>query len=91
MNPRVVVEVLSDATEAYDRGEKLDHYRRIPSLAAVVFVSHRSRKIEIQEHDTKEKWMLISNGDIDHIFSKGVYGIQMDFSLPESLLPYIEI
>jgi len=25
-----VVEVLSDGTEAYDRGQKLDHYRRIP-------------------------------------------------------------
>ena len=47
VNPRVVVEVLSDATEAYDRGQKLDHYRRIPSLAAVVLVSHRAPLIEV--------------------------------------------
>jgi Uma2 family endonuclease len=37
-NPRVVVEVLSDATEAYDRGQKLDHYRRIPSLSVRLVV-----------------------------------------------------
>ena len=56
VNPRVIVEVLSDGTEAYDRGEKRDHYRRIPSLAAVVFVSHRSPEIEIQERTTEGEW-----------------------------------
>jgi hypothetical protein len=38
---------LSDGTEDYDLGEKLDHYRRIPSLAAISFVSHRERQIEV--------------------------------------------
>ena len=46
-NPRVVVEVLSDGTEAYDRGEKLEHYKQVPSLAAVVLVSHRNRCIDV--------------------------------------------
>ena len=31
-NPVVIVEVLSDATEAYDRGAKFRHYRTLPSL-----------------------------------------------------------
>jgi Uma2 family endonuclease len=31
-NPAVVVEVLSPSTEHYDRGEKREHYQRIPSL-----------------------------------------------------------
>ncbi|MGH7818874.1 MAG: Uma2 family endonuclease [Candidatus Binatia bacterium] len=47
VNPRVVVEVLSDGTEEYDRGEKLEHYKKAPSLMAVVLVSHRERKIEV--------------------------------------------
>ena len=29
-NPTVVVEVLSDSAEAYDRGDKFEHYRQIP-------------------------------------------------------------
>jgi Uma2 family endonuclease len=41
VNPTVVVEVLSDATEDYDRGEKLEHYKRIASLREILFVSHR--------------------------------------------------
>lgn len=56
VNPRVVVEVLSDGTEAYDRGQKLDHYRQIPSLAAVVLVSHRSPAIEIWERGSGTVW-----------------------------------
>lgn len=55
-NPRVVVEVSSDGTEAYDRGEKLEHYRRIPSLAAVVLVSHRALAIEVWERTSATDW-----------------------------------
>ncbi len=32
VNPKVVVEVLSPSTEAYDRTEKLQHYQQVPSL-----------------------------------------------------------
>jgi Uma2 family endonuclease len=56
VNPRVVVEVLSDGTEAYDRGEKLEHYRKIPSLAAVVLVSHRAPAIEVWERTPDGGW-----------------------------------
>jgi Uma2 family endonuclease len=38
LNPVMVVEVLSDATEAYDRGRKFEHYRRIPSLRGYLLV-----------------------------------------------------
>jgi Uma2 family endonuclease len=46
-NPLVVAEVLSDATEDYDRGDKLEHYRRIPSLRECVLVSHLRKEIEV--------------------------------------------
>ncbi len=46
-NPRVLVEVTSDSTEDYDRGEKLEHYKQIPSLEAAVIVSHREKLIEV--------------------------------------------
>lgn len=46
-NPSVIVEVLSDSTEEYDRGEKLAHYQRMPSLSAVVFAAQDERRLEI--------------------------------------------
>lgn len=45
-NPAVLVEVLSDSTEAYDRGEKRQHYQAIPSLQDYLLVSQRERKVE---------------------------------------------
>jgi Uma2 family endonuclease len=62
VNPRVVVEVLSDATEAYDRGQKLDHYRHMPSLAAVVLVSHREPVIEVWERTAEGTWRRGESG-----------------------------
>ncbi len=47
LNPRVVVEVTSDSTEHYDRGAKLEHFQKIPSLDAVVLVSHRETLVEV--------------------------------------------
>jgi Uma2 family endonuclease len=45
-NPTVLVEVTSDSTESYDRGQKLEHYKQIPSLLGVVVVSHREPHVE---------------------------------------------
>jgi Uma2 family endonuclease len=44
-NPAIVVEVTSRSTEDYDRGEKLSHYKQIPSLRAALIVSHRRPQI----------------------------------------------
>lgn len=46
-NPSVVVEVLSPSTAEYDRGEKLEHYKRIPSLQHVVFVAYDEARIDV--------------------------------------------
>jgi Uma2 family endonuclease len=46
-NPAVLVEVLSPSTEEYDRGEKLAHYQRIPSLAEIVLIAHDERRLEV--------------------------------------------
>jgi Uma2 family endonuclease len=46
LNPSVLVEVLSPSTEAYDRGEKFDHYRLIPSLREYVLVSQDWMHVE---------------------------------------------
>lgn len=58
MNPIVLVEVLSDATEAYDRGEKFAHYRRIPSLREYVLVAQRERRIEVHRLNEAGHWEL---------------------------------
>ena len=55
-NPVLLVEVLSPSSAAYDRGEKLEHYKRIPSLREVVLVAHDERLIEVWQRAGDGAW-----------------------------------
>ncbi len=46
LNPVVIVEVLSDSTEAYDRGRKFAYYRQIPSLREYLLVSQHEARVD---------------------------------------------
>jgi Uma2 family endonuclease len=58
VNPTLVVEVLSDSTEAYDRGEKAAHYRHLPSLREYVLVSQHQPRIEVYRRNEAGRWEL---------------------------------
>lgn len=62
VNPVVLVEVLSDSSEAYDRGEKFAHYRRIPSLQEYVMVSQHDPRIEVHRRNEAGRWELYEAG-----------------------------
>jgi Uma2 family endonuclease len=57
-NPTLLVEVLSDGTEAYDRGKKFEIYRSIPSLSEYVLVSQDEPLIERYCRQTGGVWAL---------------------------------
>ncbi|HEY8089680.1 MAG TPA: Uma2 family endonuclease [Polyangiaceae bacterium] len=57
-NPVVIVEVLSDSTEARDRGVKAAHYRHLASLREYVLVSQRERRIEVHRRNEAGRWEL---------------------------------
>jgi Uma2 family endonuclease len=61
VNPVLLVEVLSDSTEAHDRGDKAAHYRHIPSLREYVFVSQRERRIEVYRRNEAGRWELFES------------------------------
>ena len=48
VNPTLIVEVLSDATERYDRDGKLEAYKKLPSFEEYVLVSQTERRIEVR-------------------------------------------
>ncbi|MCI0537321.1 MAG: Uma2 family endonuclease [Verrucomicrobiales bacterium] len=58
VNPTLLAEVLSDATEGYDRGEKFEHYRRIGSLQAYLLVSQRKPRLELFLRGAEGHWVL---------------------------------
>jgi Uma2 family endonuclease len=57
LNPTALIEVLSPSTEAYDRGEKLAHYKRIPSLREIVLVAQGERRVEVWSRSASGEWM----------------------------------
>jgi Uma2 family endonuclease len=58
LNPIVIVEVLSESTEAYDRGEKSKQYRRLESLAHYVLIDSEKAHIEVYTRQPNLRWML---------------------------------
>jgi Uma2 family endonuclease len=57
-NPIVIVEVLSDSTEAFDRGDKFRQYRKLASLREYVLVSQREPLIEVHRKNDAGEWVL---------------------------------
>lgn len=63
VNPTVIVEVLSPSTEAYDRGEKLGHYKQIPSLQEILHIAQEEQRVE-QWRREGDHWTLeVSHGN----------------------------
>ena len=57
-NPNLIIEVLSEFTEKYDRSKKFQSYRTIPSLNTYVLVSTDYKQIEVYSKNQNHSWTL---------------------------------
>jgi Uma2 family endonuclease len=71
VNPAMLVEVLSDSTEGYDRGKKFEHYRQIPTLREYLLVSQKEPRVEQFVRQADGKWLL-----------NEAFGIEKSLELP---------
>lgn len=58
VNPMVIIEVLSQSTEAYDRGQKFEHYRKVDSLNEYLLVSQEKHHVEHYVRQPGNHWLL---------------------------------
>ena len=65
--PCLIVEVLSDSTEAYDRGKKFEKYRRNPNLVDYVLVSSDEMAIDIYHKNDAGDWLILSYRSGDRV------------------------
>jgi len=65
LNPVVLVEVLSDSTEAYDRGKKFEHYRTIPSLKHYILIAQDRHSIDCFSRQVDGSWSLTNCQEVD--------------------------
>jgi Uma2 family endonuclease len=65
LNPVVIIEVLSESTEAYDRGKKFEHYRTIPSVQQIVLIAQERIAADCFSRGANNEWMLRSCSNLD--------------------------
>ncbi|MCU0545591.1 MAG: Uma2 family endonuclease [Oscillatoriaceae cyanobacterium Prado104] len=65
--PCLIVEILSDSTEAYDRGKKFEKYRRNPNLVDYVLVSSDEIAIDIYHKNDAGEWVILSYREGDRV------------------------
>lgn len=56
--PCLIVEVLSDSTEAFDRGDKFMHYQTLASLQEYVLLNTRQQRVETFRRNSSGLWIL---------------------------------
>jgi Uma2 family endonuclease len=79
LNPVLIVEVLSPSTEAYDRGEKFAHYRRLDSLQEYLLVAQDKVRVEryVRQGD---RWILTEHSALDDVVSLDAAGCRVRLS-----------
>jgi Uma2 family endonuclease len=88
-HPCMIVEVLSPGTEAFDRGRKFRHYRRIDTLKEYVLIDADRLSVECYRLNEKGKWELTAYS-LDEASTNPtdlvVHFTSVDFRCPISLL-----
>jgi Uma2 family endonuclease len=65
VNPVLIVEVLSESTEAYDRGKKFDQYSTLPSLREYLLVAQDAPRIEQWSRQPDDNWLRFETSGRD--------------------------
>jgi len=76
-SPRLVIEILSPKTEAYDRGNKSSYYRACPTIQEYVLVSTQQRAVEVYRRASDKLWTLHAFGP-----NEQVHFVSIEVTLP---------
>lgn len=89
----IIAEVLSDSTEAFDRGDRFADYREMDSLLEYILISQTRMRIDRFWRNAKAEWVLSSFSETDSLhlnsidFSCRVAEIYEDVDLLPSTPP----
>jgi Uma2 family endonuclease len=65
LNPTVLIEVLSDSTEAYDRGRKFAHYQTIDSFTDYLLIAQDQHRIEHYTRQADGLWLYAAYNGLE--------------------------
>jgi Uma2 family endonuclease len=74
LNPTIIIEVLSDSTEIYDRVGKFLHYQQVPSLREYILIAQNSFRIDQHILQPDGNWANRSYASIDDTLEVAAVG-----------------
>ncbi len=80
LNPTVIVQVLSDSTEKYDRGKKSNHYRQITSLKELILIAQNRPHVERFTRQPNGDWLFHEQKEMNADFELKSLGISVAMS-----------
>lgn len=81
LNPTLIIEVLSESTESYDRGKKFAYYRTLQSLGEYILIAQDEYRIEQYIKQDDGRWLLSEERSLDESIELTI--IQCSFALKE--------
>lgn len=57
LHPKLIIEVLSESTEAFDRGDKFSNYKTIPELEEYILIHQKQILVERFQRKSDNLWI----------------------------------
>ena len=89
LNPVLIIEVLSESTERYDRGAKFTHYRSLVTLREYLLMSQTEYRVEHYARQPGNHWLLTEYQDLDDRIDLASLDVHLHLAeVYERLLPF---
>lgn len=79
-NPVVIIEVLSESTQAYDRGAKFELYRAIETLQDYVLVDQARVHVEYFHRLEDSRWLLAEFNELEAVLRLEAIAVEIPLS-----------
>lgn len=80
VNPRLIVEVLSDSTKGYDRGEKFESYRTLASFQEYVLIDQYKTHVEHFSKTANKQWSFTEFDELNDTLAFATVPFQIALS-----------
>ena len=80
-NPSLIIEVLSDSTQAYDRGDKFSNYKSIPTLGEYLLIAQHRPHVSQFLRQTDGSWLNLEFNALDEVLK--VVTLECELKLTE--------
>ena len=80
-NPALIIEVLSDSTESYDRGDKFTHYKSIPSFCEYLLIGQHRPHVAQYIRQEDGSWLQREFNELADVVK--LTSVECDLSLQE--------